>query len=34
VSIFEKTPILQLVNGINYTFNNSVPANQLNLFNL
>lgn len=34
MSIFEKTPILQLVNGINYTFNNSVPANQLNLFNL
>src|SRR3989339_803135 len=34
VSIFEKTPILQLVNGIDYSFINSVPANQLNLFNL
>ncbi|MCU7491455.1 MAG: IS4 family transposase [Ignavibacteria bacterium] len=34
VSIFERTPILQLVNGIDYTNFNHDPANQLNLFNL
>ena len=34
ISIFEKTPILQLVNCVDYTLNNNDSVNQLNLFNL
>ena len=34
ISIFEKSPILQLINDVEYNFNNQDYSNQLNLFNL
>jgi hypothetical protein len=33
VSLFEKMPIVQVLSKNDYTFSNSVPRNQLNLFN-